>query len=194
MVVQYSGLRLTYSTDRLPAFSGMAQEMLRRRKKEYLAGLWGDTLIADMRWYWDDSREEPPLLPRSPQRSPTWSWASIDGPVTYHSHLRYAFQSDMTPFDVALYAEVLDATCSLATPSPTGPVNGGLVRLSCYLLPAIFKDGDIRLSSSPMGLRWRSDGRCEMEEQGEYFVIPMMHVLGIFYGLVVKYHDQPQER
>jgi hypothetical protein len=41
-----------------------------------------------------------------------------------------------------------------------------------------------------MGLRWRSDGRCEMEEQGGYFVIPMMHVLGIFYGLVVKYHDQ----
>ena len=54
LVQMYSGLDLTYATDRLIAFSGMArsiQELVESRLGRYCAGLWRETLMNDLLWF-----------------------------------------------------------------------------------------------------------------------------------------------
>ncbi|KAI1337341.1 heterokaryon incompatibility protein-domain-containing protein [Xylariaceae sp. FL0016] len=57
LVVSYSPLHLTKATDRLVAFSGLAQVHSERRQREglstgrYIAGMWEDTLAQDMLWH-----------------------------------------------------------------------------------------------------------------------------------------------
>ena len=76
-VVQvYSSLNLTFEPDRLPAIAGLAQQMAKYRKDDYISGLWTSSIIDDLAW-------------RKPQRmnkrstSPTWSWAKGDGGIYY---------------------------------------------------------------------------------------------------------------
>ncbi|KAK4032264.1 heterokaryon incompatibility protein-domain-containing protein [Parachaetomium inaequale] len=163
MVVQYSPLQLTYATDKLPAFSGLADEMQHNNKQDYLAGLWRDTLILDMCWYRNRYyRENTTQTPYVFQRAPSWSWASVDGPVRYHREL--------------YHPEVLDAQCSLAGPSLTGHVTGGFVELRCSMIPAHVHDRVISVGSHVSSC-WIPDRRCGMEEEGGeyylYYFIPM---------------------
>lgn len=51
IVHEYSKTELTYDSDKLPALAGMANEMGRARKDEYLAGLWRGSLIEELCWY-----------------------------------------------------------------------------------------------------------------------------------------------
>jgi hypothetical protein len=50
LVMAYSELGLTYSSDRLPALSGLAKQFLGLRKGPYLAGLWRDSFLSDLMW------------------------------------------------------------------------------------------------------------------------------------------------
>jgi hypothetical protein len=179
MVVQYSPLSLTYASDKLPAFSGLADEMQRNSGQEYLAGLWRDTLILDMCWYRDQKTTQSSDVSK---RAPTWSWASVDGPIRYSLH----FFTSNPKTTTILHAEVLDATCSLAGSSLTGQVTGGFVDLSC----SVFSPIEIRiniasrvvigpeLGSGRLVLDWFPDGRCSTggEAPGEYYLIPLATV------------------
>jgi hypothetical protein len=51
MVEEFTWLQLSYEEDRLPAFSGLAQQYRNRLKSEYLAGLWRKNLGADLLWF-----------------------------------------------------------------------------------------------------------------------------------------------
>ncbi|AEO56953.1 hypothetical protein MYCTH_2109422 [Thermothelomyces thermophilus ATCC 42464] len=51
MVVEHSNLQLTYPTDRPHALSGLAEEVRRHTKQEYMAGHRRNTLVQDMCWY-----------------------------------------------------------------------------------------------------------------------------------------------
>lgn len=64
LVREYSTLALTRPTDHLPALSGLAKEMSRVRNSDYLAGLWMDSLHADLLWY--NPKEPPPVKGRQP--------------------------------------------------------------------------------------------------------------------------------
>jgi hypothetical protein len=92
VVEEYSRLQLTYSRDKLPALSGLAKEFekfLLKDNYQYLAGLWH---IDDDHTYvngllhsmlWARIQTEPLAKRPLPWRSPTWSWASINGGVSY---------------------------------------------------------------------------------------------------------------
>jgi len=72
----YSSLNLTFERDRLPAIAGLAQQMVRYRKDDYISGLWTSSIIDDLAW-------------RKPQRmnkrstAPSWSWAKGNGGIHY---------------------------------------------------------------------------------------------------------------
>jgi len=192
MVMQYSPLRLSYPDDKLPAMSGLANVMQRRIKQEYLAGLWKDTLIADMCWYRPEreSGEKPCHIP---WRAPTWSWASVDGPVLYHGELVQKTHRKVIHETYERPAHVLGAECALAGPSHTGQVIGGFVDLHCYLIPTSVREGKICVDGFvPLNLYYDSDERYGIDECGEYYLIPMLKTLNGGLGLVVR-RKNPQE-
>ena len=87
LVQDYAGRHLTQPTDKLTALSGLAQTIAEANRKadgtsdKYWAGLWSAEFLHDLTW-----RVKHPRATRvcsSNYRAPTWSWASIDGPVEY---------------------------------------------------------------------------------------------------------------
>lgn len=88
---EYTSRNLTYGGDKLAAISGIAFEIAKISGWTYVAGLWKEHLFLDLQWHRDPQstisrpgKNEPtnPLYPRSTEyRAPSWSWASIGGPV-----------------------------------------------------------------------------------------------------------------
>jgi hypothetical protein len=80
---EYMEADLTFSRDRLPAFSGIAQQFLQRYKasghpQRYLAGMWESELTPAL--LWEVQRDSMgPLARLEIYQAPSWSWASING-------------------------------------------------------------------------------------------------------------------
>ncbi|KAK8235114.1 heterokaryon incompatibility protein-domain-containing protein [Phyllosticta capitalensis] len=90
VTTSYSDLDLTKKRDRLAAIAAIAEQFQRvRLESKYLAGLWSDSLPDDLIWMYEsvgDPRETPSSHKKEKNRPfnlPTWSWASIHGPITY---------------------------------------------------------------------------------------------------------------
>lgn len=85
LVEMYSGRKLTVPEDRFPALAGIVSKFEKAWSDEYCAGIWKHQFIPSMTWRRTKrfSREYHPQL--KAYRAPTWSWASIDGPVEFDS-------------------------------------------------------------------------------------------------------------
>ncbi|KAF1993672.1 HET-domain-containing protein [Amniculicola lignicola CBS 123094] len=94
IVTEYSAKALTFEKDILPALQGVARVMQSKRRCQYYAGLWQDTLLLDLLWMIsatcfrrgatldpkDNDLEEPQTW-----HAPSWSWASVVGKVEWNS-------------------------------------------------------------------------------------------------------------
>lgn len=118
IVEQYSSTKLTYDSDRLPALSGIAARQQQVTGGQYLAGMWRESLVAQLSW------EVLRKKSRRPEwRAPTWSWASIDGEVGH-------FELE----DCNEYVRVVDAWTRPSGPDAFGAVADGELTLSCTRL------------------------------------------------------------
>jgi hypothetical protein len=79
-VSTFSQKRLTMKRDKLPAVAGIASSFARELNWNYAAGLWEEHLKIGLTW----CRDEEASLVRQQDRAPSWSWASVDGLITYH--------------------------------------------------------------------------------------------------------------
>ncbi|KAI1201454.1 heterokaryon incompatibility protein-domain-containing protein [Nemania serpens] len=77
VVTNYSMLRLSKSSDKLPAIFGCAQDMGDPDRGRYLAGVWERTLGEDLLW---TPRKYSTVSHPTKWRAPSWTWASIDTP------------------------------------------------------------------------------------------------------------------
>jgi hypothetical protein len=76
LMEQYSTKKLTRSTDKLPALSGVAKQFAQRRPNStYLAGLWTSSLLDDMLWISGENGYEEKIPKPQKWRAPSWSWA-----------------------------------------------------------------------------------------------------------------------
>ncbi|PVH96825.1 HET-domain-containing protein [Periconia macrospinosa] len=87
LVNHYSLCKFSKISDKMIALAGLARQMSLMQDDTYLAGLWKKDLQDQLCWRTDDKAETDVL--RIPSYlAPTWSWASIDGPVisdlSYH--------------------------------------------------------------------------------------------------------------
>ncbi|KAJ5649436.1 uncharacterized protein N7484_003159 [Penicillium longicatenatum] len=83
-ILVYSSMRFTRYSDRLIAFSGLANRMRAILRDEYLAGLWQSRFVDELLWFTlnDDSFEGESRPYRPPDGgAPSWSWASVTGNV-----------------------------------------------------------------------------------------------------------------
>ncbi|MCJ1469471.1 hypothetical protein MMC07_008104 [Pseudocyphellaria aurata] len=88
MVGKYTQRDLTNAEDILPALSGLARVFARRTGDRYLAGLWERDLKTGL--LWQPSYAQGPRLQRpSRYRAPSWSWAALEGPVSFSNDVSY---------------------------------------------------------------------------------------------------------
>jgi hypothetical protein len=76
IISDYSKCRLTFAEDKLPALSGIASRCQQITQDEYLAGHWRINLVQSLFWKVGAQASRVKTY-----RAPTWSWASIDGPI-----------------------------------------------------------------------------------------------------------------
>ena len=123
IVEAYTMRILTYPSDKLPALSGLATRTKQRllpkncgdSNNRYLAGLWECDLLTGLAW---TAVGDPIDWSRAtPYRAPTWSWASVDGHISWHRAVEICREQEPV-------ARVIHASCDLAGLDPKGSVVG----------------------------------------------------------------------
>ena len=94
LVEEFSGRKLTYGKDRLPALAGLTQGIMVKitdgvnedEESEYLAGHWKRSLEIDLAWVPELDNDDMGTLeddiPKAPSRSMTWSWCTYPRKVS----------------------------------------------------------------------------------------------------------------
>ncbi|KAF2099169.1 HET-domain-containing protein [Rhizodiscina lignyota] len=89
IVHEVTSRHLTVGQDKLPSISAIATELAFYAKDMYLAGIWKSNLIPSLLWCqgsrWSLYKASVPLGRPAQYRAPSWSWASVDGPVDFHN-------------------------------------------------------------------------------------------------------------
>ncbi|KAK0707787.1 heterokaryon incompatibility protein-domain-containing protein, partial [Lasiosphaeris hirsuta] len=98
LVRDYSNCALTRADDKLPAFVGIANLFGEVTGDVYLAGMWRSSLLEQLNWWVD----QPRCRISTTYRAPSWSWASLDGPIRPHH------QAARTQFLVSITAVTTD--------------------------------------------------------------------------------------
>lgn len=140
IISHYSRCYITCSRDKLVALSGIAKEIHRRTKDQYVAGLWRKDIERHLCW-----RVDSPLAALPEYRAPTWSWASVDGEV-WNSHLerKKMYEKLVRILRVHLVHKVPN--------NPFGEVSEGSIRLECGNLlqgTVLLPDGNFMLGTRP---------------------------------------------
>jgi hypothetical protein len=146
-VTAYTRLKLTYSSDRLPALQGIARSMHQERKCAYYAGLWEDTLLRDAMWW---RSRDPPLAQDSKSQAPSWSWASAIGPVKWPQGL---WSDTYRPT-----AKTVSVETHPVGKDSMGEVAGGTLVLPGHCAPALIPHDGTKGPSEMHAIRFKQAG------------------------------------
>jgi Heterokaryon incompatibility protein (HET) len=125
VVQNFSGCALTFSSDKLIAIAGLAQEAAEAMQCDYLTGLWRDDLEHQLLWRVTDARPKPKL---TGCRGPSWSWASIDGPVTLSDWSGSGYQTKEG--EIEWYTQVIEAATKAASGNIYGQIGSGSLKMT----------------------------------------------------------------
>ncbi|PMD32231.1 HET-domain-containing protein [Hyaloscypha variabilis F] len=137
LVEMYSGGLTTMSSDRLVAIGGLARVIYSKSQDEYIAGFWKKGLEGQLLW------QSHGLNRRiDPYSAPTWSWASLQGGVSFHDwHKNENALSRMCTF------RVHDIQMQYVSDNPFGQVRTGILRLRCsHLASGVIQRGPLFVS------------------------------------------------
>ncbi|KAH8670377.1 heterokaryon incompatibility protein-domain-containing protein [Tricladium varicosporioides] len=138
IVEEYTRRKITYSSDRLPAVSGIASKLrldgiLHGR---YVAGLWEEDLDFQIAWQTDRYENGLSLEPTEPNcQIPTWSWAHQNLPVrmflhgTPYSALRHParFHFQIQEHDERSRTETMVQNCAITLQGFVQKVSSGAI-------------------------------------------------------------------
>ncbi|XEV04653.1 hypothetical protein FSHL1_009940 [Fusarium sambucinum] len=157
MIKQYVNCNLTYETDRIIAFSGVAQafRLLHNIKGQYLAGIWSLNMPEGLLWY----RNSSAAFRSDNYKAPSWSWMSIDGPYQMLDECEHATRICCSIEQIYLHLK--------DEKHDTGLIDGGALRIRGHLVGPITNgpelDEDILLCH--VGTEDRADdGFCMVYE------------------------------
>lgn len=121
LVQKYTARKLTKQTDRLPALSGLARMIASQSPDQYLAGLWKSHFCHCLLWASAVRSDKGFQHSRSSlYMAPSWSWASISGPVEYLGWVNgYWYVFNASP-DPAFLPEILNVTLCTSAGDPEG--------------------------------------------------------------------------
>ncbi|KAJ4111380.1 hypothetical protein NW765_016505 [Fusarium oxysporum] len=124
-VAAFTKRGLTCSSDRLAAVSGLAALIHKEVGGKYLCGHWERSMEESLLWASDHGRwVKRPVqrIPVSPY-APSWSWASVDGPVQLMS------------WTCEIEMKFIQGETETRTANPYGPVSKGRVTLRGRVVP-----------------------------------------------------------
>ncbi|KAL2066630.1 hypothetical protein VTL71DRAFT_2701 [Oculimacula yallundae] len=125
VVSQYSCLQLTMKRDIFPAISGIAQIFSEATGFQYIAGMWLEDIHSALLWYrlYLGRRDFGQDRTTKDWRAPSWSWASLEGPVRnlYESTSVHMRKSQIPP------AEIVDHKATPMSGNSFGAI------LNCHL-------------------------------------------------------------
>ena len=101
----------------------MVHKVLKSPNEDYVAGLWRPELMTELLWKRSTSGKEVEVIRKdhsSQYVAPSWSWASIDGPIEYTSSI------DINTNQPGVYADIVEAK-TFPQGDEYGPVNGGFL-------------------------------------------------------------------
>ncbi|PVH76504.1 HET-domain-containing protein [Cadophora sp. DSE1049] len=162
LLESYTQLELTYDKDRLPALSGIASQAF--SKSDYLAGLGREFLLGDLCWV-TNRRPHEPCRPISRNTgAPSWSWASVNGPVYWRSTIGWTPPKSL---------ELVDASCT-----PEGENVYGRILHGHLVLRGVVVETNLRpLAESRVNYeaQWHYDRHIESPaggglKQGRFFL------------------------
>lgn len=140
LVQSYTKRDLTRESDRLVAFSGVAQLFQGLIDDKYLAGMWRSRLEEQLCWV----VYEPARRSKSEYFAPSWSWASVPGPI-----------ETRTPGKKRrIHVTVLDVGMQCKLPDDDGHSVFDYIKLSGFLFPAIYKTES---DGAPLADLWDPD-------------------------------------
>jgi hypothetical protein len=133
-VKAYSRTTLTKLTDKLPALSGLASHFHHFTKAAYLAGLWREDLHRQLCWHTRVKIEDG--MPGRPDFevyiAPSWSWASVNRPVTFLVTNCYS-----TTFDPDI--DILDSQVTTSSKDTFGAIESGHLNVRGRVRSAIVR-------------------------------------------------------
>ena len=132
VVRDYSDRLLTFDMDRLPAVSALAKQLESPLLGNYLAGLWSADLPNALLWHCRttgalyDGRLE--YRRSSDFVAPTWSWASVFGPITW-GRFRSTNRQHVS--------KVLDVSCDAASSDRYAQIKHGSLIIEAPMASAV---------------------------------------------------------
>jgi hypothetical protein len=128
VVELYTRCDLTKPDDKLPALSGIATTYAAATGMTYIAGLWKERLPCQLLWTVARSPESTHL---SFYRAPSFSWASIDGVVSFYDKREtFAIETQWAIQDLSVTVETEGS-------NPYGKVTSGTLTLRGKIKPAV---------------------------------------------------------
>ncbi|KAF2671523.1 HET-domain-containing protein [Microthyrium microscopicum] len=143
LVTNYCTRNLSRNNDKLTAFAGIARRFHKQRAKasdRYLAGIWKAQIARDLLWirvapahittgatFYNPSQHSTSICSTEEYRAPSWSWASIDGGISYPPFTQAASRRSAT--------RILRAETHLENLDEYGSVTGGEIEARGSLLP-----------------------------------------------------------
>ncbi|KAK8028996.1 hypothetical protein PG991_006052 [Apiospora marii] len=125
LVTTYSACHFTKSEDKLYAFAGISKLFQEVTGDRYLAGIWRSQILHLLNWTVFASNSKHSVL----YRAPSWSWASIDGPVKLHK--------PAAGFEFMVYVIDVDVTTKRKV-DDTVDIIGGFIKLRGSLIMASY--------------------------------------------------------
>ena len=201
LVSRYTIGKCSLAEDKLRALSGIAIRFHQLLQSEYLAGLWKEDFIRNLMWMSARPLERRSHHYRIPElRSPSWSWASVNGEVQYHEAC----------LDKGLYIKATISACTVQVVTdlaPFGEVSEGclamrsrLCQMSWPQLKQVFQDRTSLAQAEPphdtkFGYvypdenGWLFDWITEMQAKDandQYCLFELARDQKKSYGLIVK--------
>ena len=164
LVEEYSKRDLGQKSDKFPALAGAAA-IFRKARGEgtYVAGIWKEDIVQGLVWgahyYHYPSRKVPgylisdacAVLTRPPvRRAPSWSWASVDGPILFG----WTVHSSYCDF------EVLDVVMSAGLDDYVEPAPMGLLSLRAKVMEGRYEPHDGSQDGGALVLETGNDGEA----------------------------------
>lgn len=125
MVKDYTRREFTKCDDKLPALSGLAANFSRRTGDSYVAGLWANHMPYGLLWSAAHNPTAKNLSSPKEYRAPTWSWASLDGHISFKGPDFFN--------DPVVKAENLNFQTTPAGSDPHGKVVSGSLTMTARL-------------------------------------------------------------
>lgn len=125
IVLDYTRRTLTLEQDKLAAIAGLASELQSNIDSQYIAGMWNFRFNIGYDLCWRVSERADGRQPFRPAkyRAPTWSWASVEGVISYTHSSDYDITGDsQLAFVEDVKVETLDGTA-------TGPVRSASMQI-----------------------------------------------------------------